>query len=68
VQFVTDNAGVWPFHCHLAWHVSAGLYVNIVERPDDIKNYNIPSAVSETCQDWGAWTNKDVPDQIDSGL
>lgn len=32
MDFVTDNPGVWPLHCHLAWHVSAGLYVNILVR------------------------------------
>ena len=30
IQFDADNPGVWPFHCHIAWHVSAGLYVNIL--------------------------------------
>jgi hypothetical protein len=30
VEFVADNPGVWPFHCHVAWHVSDGLYINIV--------------------------------------
>lgn len=30
VEFVTDNPGVWPLHCHIAWHVSSGLYVNIM--------------------------------------
>ena len=30
VEFVTDNPGVWPLHCHIAWHVSQGLYVNIL--------------------------------------
>ena len=30
IQFDADNPGVWPFHCHIAWHVSQGLYVNIM--------------------------------------
>ena len=30
IQIDADNPGVWPFHCHIAWHVSAGLYVNIL--------------------------------------
>ena len=30
VQYDGDNPGVWPFHCHIAWHVSAGLYVNFM--------------------------------------
>jgi FtsP/CotA-like multicopper oxidase with cupredoxin domain len=29
-QIDGDNPGVWPFHCHIAWHVSGGLYVNIL--------------------------------------
>ena len=32
VQIDADNPGVWPFHCHIAWHVSAGLYINVMVR------------------------------------
>lgn len=31
-QIDADNPGVWPFHCHIAWHVSGGLYINILVR------------------------------------
>jgi FtsP/CotA-like multicopper oxidase with cupredoxin domain len=24
LRFVTDNPGVWPFHCHIAWHQVRG--------------------------------------------
>nr|AAY33970.1 laccase I [Neohortaea acidophila] len=60
LQFNADNPGVWPLHCHIAWHVSAGLYVSILENPTAIKSMHIPKPA--------AWTGKDVPDQIDSGL
>ena len=30
VQYDAVNAGVWLFHCHIAWHVSAGLYINLL--------------------------------------
>jgi FtsP/CotA-like multicopper oxidase with cupredoxin domain len=30
IQFDADNPGVWPFHCHLVVHASAGLIMNIV--------------------------------------
>lgn len=30
MQFDADNPGMWPFHCHIAWHVSGGLYINIL--------------------------------------
>lgn len=29
-QVNANNPGVWPFHCHIAWHASSGLYVNIM--------------------------------------
>ncbi|PIA91585.1 Laccase-2 [Cercospora beticola] len=69
VQFDADNPGVWPFHCHIAWHVSGGLYLNILERPDDIKrDMDIPGVMAQTCTDWFAFTGQEVVDQIDSGL
>jgi hypothetical protein len=30
VQIDADNPGVWPFHCHIAWHSSSGLYINVL--------------------------------------
>jgi FtsP/CotA-like multicopper oxidase with cupredoxin domain len=69
IQFNADNPGVWPFHCHIAWHVSAGLYANILERPADIlKDVSVPLVMQQTCTDWIKYTNSAVVDQIDSGL
>ena len=69
VQFEADNPGVWPFHCHIAWHVSGGLYVNFLERPDEIpERIQIPSANQDLCTSWDAWTDGHVVDVIDSGL
>ncbi|GME51964.1 Multicopper oxidase type 1 [Neofusicoccum parvum] len=68
VQIELDNPGIWPFHCHIAWHVSAGLYLNVLERPDDIKNLAIPDSIGATCKSWDAYTASNVVDQIDSGL
>jgi FtsP/CotA-like multicopper oxidase with cupredoxin domain len=30
IEFMADNPGVWPFHCHFGDHASAGLYVNVL--------------------------------------
>ncbi|KAM0805794.1 Cupredoxin [Usnea florida] len=68
VQFKTDNPGVWPLHCHRAWHVSSGLYINLLERPDDIAELTIPGIMAETCTNWDTYSNSVVVDQIDSGL
>ena len=69
IQFDADNPGVWPFHCHIAWHVSGGLYINVLERPDDIqKDMDIPGIMAQTCKDWDAYSAHDIVDEIDSGL
>ncbi|KAI9827479.1 MAG: hypothetical protein M1832_004829 [Thelocarpon impressellum] len=68
VQIDADNPGVWPFHCHIAWHVSQGLYLNIMERPDDIKQMQIPMIMEQTCRDWTKYTDNNIVDVLDSGL
>ncbi|KAF8543120.1 multicopper like protein [Trichophaea hybrida] len=62
-QYIADNPGVWPFHCHIAWHVSGGLYVNFMEHPDQIEKLNIPQTMHQTCRDWATFTNTTVVDQ-----
>ena len=68
LQWDQDNPGVWPFHCHIAWHVSGGLYVNILENPPALEKLAIPSTSYQVCRDWAAYTGLAAPDQIDSGL
>lgn len=68
LQYNTDNPGVWPFHCHIAWHVSAGLYVNLMEQTALIKKRVIPSVIAQTCRDWADYSGHNVVEQIDSGL
>lgn len=68
VQFEPTHAGVWPFHCHIAWHASAGFFMSFVVQPDAIEKMSIPTKVNATCTDWAAFTSKDVVDQIDSGV
>ncbi|KAI9840148.1 MAG: hypothetical protein M1838_004201 [Thelocarpon superellum] len=69
VQIDADNPGVWPFHCHIAWHVSQGLYINILERPRDIQKYTpIPGVLKQTCKAWNAFSATGYDGEIDSGL
>jgi FtsP/CotA-like multicopper oxidase with cupredoxin domain len=68
LQWDQDNPGVWPFHCHIAWHLSAGMYINILERPDDIPSLDIPQEYFDTCTAWNTWEQSHVIDQIDSGV
>ncbi|KAJ9423222.1 multicopper oxidase-domain-containing protein [Fusarium oxysporum] len=69
IQFdAGENPGVWPFHCHIAWHVSAGFLTQFLTNPDQVKKLRIPNVVAETCRQWGHWTLSNIPAQIDSGL
>ncbi|KAF7557463.1 hypothetical protein G7Z17_g672 [Cylindrodendrum hubeiense] len=69
VQFdAAGNPGMWPFHCHIAWHVSAGLLIQFLTNPGKVEAFNIPNVVAETCREWGNWTLTNIPAQIDSGL
>ena len=69
IQYDQDNPGVWPLHCHIAWHLSAGMSWQVIEQPDLIKNdMDIPSVMAQTCRDWAAWTGEHVVDQIDDGI
>ncbi|KAK3669159.1 hypothetical protein LTR78_010958 [Recurvomyces mirabilis] len=67
IQFELDNPGVWPFHYHLAWHLSGGHGMNIAYKYDEI--LPIPNGlIDEACVDWDWYSENNGPvDQIDSG-
>ena len=71
IQWNADNPGVWPFHCHIAWHLSAGLYMTVVENPTDVQNdwkfAGLPRVVDQSCGPWGQYTSGTVVNQIDDG-
>ena len=51
VQLESDNPGVWPFHCHFAWHVSQGLYINVVQKPAEVRKIReLPDILRDTCE------------------
>ncbi|KAK5130265.1 hypothetical protein LTR08_002266 [Meristemomyces frigidus] len=69
VQWDQDNPGVWPFHCHIAWHLSAGFAWMVLENPDAVQQeMQIPSISAQTCRDWASWSGDNVVNQIDDGL
>ena len=68
IEFMADNPGVWPLHCHTTIHVSAGLLINVLERPDLLATQKSPDPIQQTCASWVAWSKGNYVDQIDSGL
>ena len=50
-RFQANNPGVWLLHCHMEWHVAAGLTVTLVEDPLSIQqNQKIPQDGYQLCQ------------------
>ena len=45
-----DNPGVWPLHCHIAWHLSAGMLVNLVLRPEVLRQMREPEVIKGVCE------------------
>ncbi|KAI5924493.1 multicopper oxidase-domain-containing protein [Camillea tinctor] len=68
VQIDAATPGLWPFHCHIAWHASAGFFSQMLFQPDEVRGYAVPPETRQVCDDWSAFTARQVPDQIDSGL
>ena len=62
LAFKTDNPGTWLMHCHIAWHASSGLALQIIERQKDI--VKLPKYIDqrsklnqsqEVCNGWKEW-------------
>jgi iron transport multicopper oxidase len=52
IRFVANNPGVWFLHCHMEWHMEAGLLMTLVEDPLSIQAQqpNIPAGMKSICQ------------------
>ncbi|KAK9320654.1 multicopper oxidase-domain-containing protein [Lipomyces orientalis] len=37
LRFLSNNPGVWFFHCHIEWHLQQGLALTLVEAPAEIQ-------------------------------
>ena len=49
LRFVTDNPGMWAFHCHLSWHSEAGLLMQFLTKSDDLARMETPDANVQLC-------------------
>ncbi|KAJ3021920.1 UNVERIFIED_CONTAM: hypothetical protein HDU68_009405 [Siphonaria sp. JEL0065] len=55
IRFVADNPGVWLFHCHIEWHIAAGLVMTFVESLRDIQKMDKPQIADDTCKAYNDW-------------
>ncbi|EKM56526.1 uncharacterized protein PHACADRAFT_141262 [Phanerochaete carnosa HHB-10118-sp] len=50
LRVVADNPGAWIFHCHIEWHLEAGLAVTLIEAPLQAQERNaIPDVMFQQC-------------------
>jgi iron transport multicopper oxidase len=55
LRFKADNPGVWLFHCHIEWHVDAGLIATMIEAPLELQqSLKIPADHFTACEAAGA--------------
>lgn len=61
IAFQINNPGAWLFHCHIAFHSSAGLSLQFIEQPSKIKPLLERSGVlpefDDRCKLWAEWYN-----------
>jgi len=50
-RFETNNPGAWFLHCHIDWHLEAGLAVVFAEAPPDSREGNASQVVKQTWLD-----------------
>ncbi|KAJ1952865.1 ferroxidase fet3, partial [Dipsacomyces acuminosporus] len=51
IRFRADNPGAWLFHCHVEWHVQAGLSMVFIEAPDVMqKRISVPQQIYDQCK------------------
>lgn len=65
--WLTKDEGIWLVHCHIAWHASSGLALQILERQQDIKpTVGSLAPVEQVCDGWDEMNLKFSQD--DSGI
>ncbi|KAF9941682.1 hypothetical protein BGZ75_002844 [Mortierella antarctica] len=50
LRFVSDNPGLWTLHCHIDWHMAAGLLMQFEVQPEVIKTFQIPPEMEAMCK------------------
>ncbi|KAF2123461.1 multicopper oxidase [Dothidotthia symphoricarpi CBS 119687] len=72
LAFESDNPGAWLMHCHIPFHVSAGLGVQFLERVDEIQSsIGSLAPMNQGCRNWKVWADSHSQDKLadgDSGL
>jgi hypothetical protein len=60
LAYRTDNPGTWLLHCHIAWHSSEALGLQMLERPGDMAalsggRQQQVAGMKQLCGEWQRW-------------
>ncbi len=60
IAFKADNPGAWLIHCHIAFHITEGLGIQIIERQSDAnemwpKESSAQKEAKRVCDNWETW-------------
>ena len=64
IRLVTDNAGIWAFHCHISWHTEAGLLMQFLTRAELVREWVLPNANKALCEAEGLAKGTGPRDEI----
>lgn len=64
IRLVTDNPGMWAFHCHISWHTEAGLLMQFLTRPELVGQWVLPEANKALCEAEGLKKGSGPKDEI----
>ncbi|KAG2145813.1 laccase [Suillus clintonianus] len=58
IRWVTDNSGPWFLHCHIDWHLEAGLAIVFAESPSDTRAHmkDVSDAWDQLCPTFDSLT------------
>jgi iron transport multicopper oxidase len=58
IRFKSGNPGIWMLHCHIEWHIEAGLVMTLVEDLIQLQQQNltIPANMLAACAAQGILT------------
>ncbi|KAK7202641.1 Cupredoxin [Myxozyma melibiosi] len=49
IRVYFNNPGLWSFHCHIAWHLEDGMYMQWLVDADSISTWSPPQAWFDLC-------------------
>ncbi|KAI3397144.1 hypothetical protein diail_11206 [Diaporthe ilicicola] len=72
IAFKLDNPGTWLFHCHIAWHASQGLAMQLIENQSQIQSVvGDDTEMNSRCAAWDSYYSSPAGaayQQDDSGI